>query len=149
MKFISEPYMQSKMQAKKQTRLWQLGLFLCLIICAQLVQARPLIPESFMSVAPQKCVAMKQGNSCFVTVEVEWQLPNTGHYCLHSSQQKQEIECWDGKSQGRVELDIKALNNVTFIIRAKDGEQPLLSGLIKMAWVYKKKGKPRRSWRLF
>jgi len=133
----------------ENSRLGQLGLLLCLVFFSQVTQAAPGTTQSLMSVKPKQCVAMKQGNACFVVVEVKWKLPRSGQYCLYSSQQKQAIECWSGQTQGRIELDVEARDNVSFVIRAKNAEQPLLSGLIKMAWVYKKKGKPRTSWRLF
>jgi len=130
-------------------RLGQFGLIVCLMFFSQVTHGAARTAKSSMSVKPTQCVAMKQGNACFVTVEVKWTLPNNGQYCLFSSQQKKAITCWNGKKRGAIELDVEALENVSFVIRAKNTQKPVLTGLIKMAWVYKKKGKPRTSWRLF
>lgn len=116
---------------------------------ANSVSAAPATPEPTMSVQPAQCVSMKQGNPCYVTVEISWNMHDTGHYCLHSTMQKQPIQCWQNQHSAQTEIDIKTSKNVAFSIRQFNHEATLATGFLKLAWVYKKKGKPRTSWRLF
>ena len=111
--------------------------------------AAPATPEPLMSVEPTQCVAMKQGNPCYIMVTVSWNMHDAGDYCLHSTMQKQAIRCWNNQTSGQAELDIKTTHNVAFSIRQRANETALATDMLKLAWVYKKKGKPRTSWRLF
>ncbi|MCG7532388.1 DUF3019 domain-containing protein [Psychrobium sp. MM17-31] len=112
-------------------------------------QAMPATPDPKLVVQPEQCVAMKQGNPCFASVEIAWKMPEQGHYCLYSNMQQQAIRCWKNHNAGQAEFEVKATNNVVFTIRQANEESVLATGLMKLAWVYKKKGQPRRSWRLF
>lgn len=137
------------MKVISHVKWYMLTTIVCMLAMSKPTSAAPGMPEESLSVNPQQCVAMKQGTPCFTTVEVRWHLPQSGHYCLHSSQQQQALRCWKNQAQGHTELEIKAIDNVTFSVRRIDDSKVLVSGFIKLAWVYKKKGRPRTSWRLF
>jgi len=113
------------------------------------IQAETDMPETQLAVTPKQCVALLQGQTCYVTVELNWQVINKGNYCIYSSQQQDPIQCWDSKRQGEVKREFSAKSNLRFFLRQINTRTNLAKAEVKMAWVHKKKGKPRKSWRMF
>lgn len=118
-----------------------------------------LVPMSFvanaaelqanMSVSPEQCVAMSQGQECYVSVELTWNVNVPGNYCLYSSAQKNALSCWNSSMQGSYKKAFNTRMNLEFSLKRQSEQQTLVTSVVKMAWVHKKKGQPRTSWRLF
>lgn len=105
--------------------------------------------KALMNISPEQCVAMSQGQSCYVAVELTWQVDVPGDYCLYSSAQENSLRCWSNVSEGQFTQAFNTKVNLTFHLKQQNATQPLVTSVVKMAWVHKKKGQPRTSWRLF
>ena len=122
-------------------------------------QANPFLPDMKVALEtsvtpklllnPDQCVALMQGQECYVTVQMRWTGLTKDAYCLYSSQQKQALHCWKNLANGMLKYAFNAKKNIHLSIKQKNSKLVLIRAQVKMAWVYKKKGKPRMSWRMF
>ncbi len=124
------------------------GVILFSILSFQ-IQANSLDVEPKLTIVPEQCVALLQGQACYVTVELNWQTPVTGDYCLYSSLNTHPIRCWRDKRMGRLKQEFVSKNNIEFFLQKSSSKENIANIEIKMAWVHKKKGRPRTSWRMF
>ncbi|MCJ8318466.1 MAG: DUF3019 domain-containing protein [Colwellia sp.] len=147
---------------QKYHLLMLLGLTL---IIAKPVHASPLVFENTLAakleqtlatknnvnltVSPEQCVAMQQGQNCYVAIELNWRAELAGNYCLYSSSEQQPLQCWNNRDNGKVKKDFTTKTNLIFFLKKQDGQQNIATAKVKMSWVHKKKGKPRKSWRMF
>jgi len=133
------------------------------------IQAEPTDSNAWLKIIPEQCVALLQGQECYVTVELSWRTTVSGNYCLYSSLNMKALRCWENKKIGEFKQEFSSKNNIKFYLtHKKDLENKqgnaqkndaissfnfrlndVASAEIKMAWVHKKKGKPRTSWRMF
>lgn len=105
--------------------------------------------QASMQVQPDQCVAMQQGQPCYVSVALTWQVQTPGNYCLHIVGKEPAINCWQNSNQGEFQQAFTSKVNLAFALRRQDERQALATAVVKMAWVHKKKGQARKSWRLF
>lgn len=105
--------------------------------------------EAKMKVNPDQCVAMLQGQPCYVSVELQWEIQKAGNYCLYVSGKNKALTCWQNSNTGEFKKAFTSKVNLIFSLRRQDEVQPVAQARVKMAWVHKKKGQPRKSWRLF
>jgi hypothetical protein len=115
------------------------------IACVQVANAN----ETTLHLNPPQCVAIHQGQTCYVDIELQWRAPSIGKYCLFSSQQSEPLRCWMQSDQGQFEREIVAQRNVVFFLRKEKNNDVLATRELEMAWVYKKSAKARSSWRMF
>ena len=125
-----------------------LGMIIFSLLSFQ-VTADALDIEPKLTIVPEQCVALLQGQACYVTIELNWQAPVRGDYCLYSSLSARPIQCWQAKKVGELKQEFVSKNNIKFFLRPKNSTENIANIEIKMAWVNKKKGKPRTSWRMF
>ena len=102
-----------------------------------------------LDVNPQQCVALTQGQQCYIDVELSWEASTKGDYCLYSSLQEQPIYCWFQQKQGVYSQEFSSNSNIEFTLKARDSNNILASNQIEMAWIHKKKGQPSMWWRIF
>lgn len=100
-------------------------------------------------VSPQQCVAMRQGQTCYVDVTIKWQAANVGDYCLHASTTSKPLQCWQQIQNAKFSQEMASKENITFTLQAKHSETILAKGSLAMAWVYDKKSRKNVSWRMF
>ena len=124
------------------------GVILFTILSFQ-VPADPFKVEPKLTIMPEQCVALLQGQACYVTVELNWQTPVAGDYCLYSSLDSRPLQCWRDKKKGMLKQEFVSKNNIEFFLRLLSSKENIANIEIKMAWVHKKKGRPRTSWRMF
>lgn len=124
-----------------------ISLMLLLLVLSFVSKATDL--KGTMSVQPEQCVAMSQGQSCYVTVELSWEVEALGNYCLYTSAQSQALKCWHNTTSGEFKQSFDSKVNLNFSLKNQHEQATLASAVVKMAWVHKKKGRPRTSWRLF
>ncbi len=105
--------------------------------------------QASMSVNPDQCVAMSQGQSCYVAVELSWKVQSPGNYCLYTQGQSKALNCWQNSFEGEFKKAFNSKVNLNFSLRRQDEKISLATAVVKMAWVHKKKGQPRKSWRIF
>ncbi len=128
------------------TRVFGMTLF---IIMSFQIQANSIDIKPTLSIVPEQCVALLQGQACYVTVELNWQTPEQGNYCLYSSLNIRPIQCWQDKKVGELKQEFVSKNNIKFFLRLRNSKENIANIEIKMAWVHKRKGRPRTSWRMF
>jgi len=113
--------------------------------------------KPWLKIVPEQCVALLQGQECYVSVELNWQANTNGDYCLYSSLTTNALQCWRDKRQGEFKQEFVSKTNIKFFLKVKQKkgnkkvrkQANIAAAEIKMAWVHKKKGKPRTSWRMF
>ena len=105
--------------------------------------------QASMKVSPEQCVAMRQGQACYVSVELSWQVDIPGNYCLYTAGESKALNCWINSSVGEFKKSFDSKVNVEFSLRRQNESLSVATAVVKMAWVHKKKGQPRKSWRIF
>jgi hypothetical protein len=105
--------------------------------------------QASMKVSPQQCVAMRQGQACYVSVELSWQVDTPGNYCLYTAGNAKALNCWINTTTGELKKSFDSKINVEFSLRRQNESLSVATAVVKMAWVHKKKGQPRKSWRIF
>ena len=102
-----------------------------------------------MTVTPDQCVAMTEGQTCYVDIEIKWQSSNVGDFCLFRSGKEGAIRCWSQKSQGEFQQEMASKTNVVFSLHRQQDLLLLTKTEVVMAWIHQKRGKPTNWWRLF
>ncbi len=105
--------------------------------------------QASMRVNPEQCVAMRQGQACYVSVELSWQVDTPGNYCLYTSGDNKALNCWLNTTTGELKKSFDSKVNLEFSLRRQNESLSVATAVVKMAWVHKKKGQPRKSWRIF
>jgi hypothetical protein len=105
--------------------------------------------QASMNVSPEQCVAMRQGQACYVSVQLSWQVDAPGNYCLYTSGDTSALNCWENTTSGVLKKSFDSKVNLIFSLRRQNESSSVASAVVKMAWVHKKKGQPRKSWRIF
>lgn len=100
-------------------------------------------------VTPGQCVAIVQGDDCYLNVKISWRSKQAAEYCLYSSQQTKALRCWQQSQQGELRKEFVLSEDVVLYLKSHKDGQVLAKKFIEMAWVYKKNGRSRASWRMF
>ena len=95
---------------------------------------------------PEKCVSLRQGQTCYLDIELSWSAKTTGVYCIFASTLERPLRCWDGFLEGKIITEFSSNENTWFYL--KKGQETLAQVELKMAWVYKRKRSPS-TWRVF
>lgn len=98
---------------------------------------------------PKQCVALTQGQQCYVDVSLTWSSPEKGNYCLFSTQQSKPLFCWLGEANGQYTQEFESDKNVVYTLRLQGSDRDRATQLLKVTWVHQKKGQPRLRWRIF
>ena len=98
---------------------------------------------------PKQCVSLHQGQTCYVTVDLQWQTKVKGHYCLYQQPNPSPIQCWQQSQQGAVKKEIATDSDVIFVLNNETTSQVIAENRLTISWVYQKKQKSRLTWRLF
>lgn len=105
--------------------------------------------QAIMKVSPEQCVGMQQGQACYVSVQLNWQVDVPGNYCLFKEGDSTALYCWLNVSNGEFTKAFNSRVNLSFSLKRQNESIMLATAVVKMAWVHKKKGQPRKSWRIF
>ena len=92
---------------------------------------------------------MRQGQACYVSVELSWQVDTPGNYCLYTTDNTKALNCWLNSTAGELKKSFDSKVNLEFSLRRQNDSLSVATAVVKMAWVHKKKGQPRKSWRIF
>ena len=105
--------------------------------------------EESLSLTPTQCVALTQGQRCYLDATLSWSAPTKGDYCLFSSQQEAPLFCWQDQNQGRLSREFATARNIVFSLRLKGSVDLKATQQLKVTWVHQKRGQPRVWWRIF
>jgi hypothetical protein len=136
---------------KKSSEKSFLGYILAvlLVACASAASAAEPPITAKLVLSPKQCIALHQGQRCYVDIEISWVAQRQADYCLFSSQQQDALMCWSDQATGSFKREIVAIDNVGFRLKQSGREEILSTGELEMAWVYKKNSRARSSWRMF
>lgn len=104
---------------------------------------------SQLSVKPDRCIALHQGQVCYQTITLKWQTPTYGEYCLFDQRQAKPLLCWVGDQKNMHVQEFTSSQSVSYHIRTKASNKKVSEVRIKVAWVYQSNRKSSSSWRLF
>jgi hypothetical protein len=102
-----------------------------------------------LAIKPTQCVSMRQGQDCFVNVDVSWQVDKKGDYCLYSTQASTPLKCWSNSHIGNFQADIFVTQNVTFTLKSQNNNVSIISSVLELAWVHTTQRLSHSSWRVF
>ncbi len=122
-----------------------LGCYLC--CCISVTNADN--SSTSLTVKPERCIALQQGQTCYVRLSFKWITPTTGEYCLFDESRTKPLVCWSGNATDSYKLMFRSDKNVNYQIRSKLGEQTLAEALVKISWIYKSNTSSTSRWRLF
>lgn len=102
-----------------------------------------------LTVTPDKCVTLRQGQTCYQTLQIEFEAMTTGDYCLKIVGQPSAIQCWSDVNSAQHRYALASDRAVDFEI--VNGEQVTLAAVhVVVSWVYKQsRHRSRSGWRLF
>jgi hypothetical protein len=121
--------------------------YLSILPLTLFLQASVDANEPVLSITPDKCVALRKGQTCYQTLNVNFIASENGDYCLRISNQTTPLQCWQGVSSLNYQYRLASKSDVEFEII--DEQQSIVaSSSVTIAWVYKK-SRARSRWRLF
>ena len=136
----------------KQTRttlIWPLASIVAWLCFTTLTMQSAYAQQDQLTLLPAQCVAMQQGQDCYVTVELNWSSKVADDYCLYADNRAAPLQCWKTRQTGIFKGEIKTKQSIDFQLSTPDRTVILSTAQLTVAWVHKKKGKPRTSCRLF
>jgi len=105
--------------------------------------------KEILNLTPQQCVALTQGQKCYVDVTLDWRAPVKDNYCLYSTQQTAPLFCWQQQSQGQYKQEFAADKNIVFTLKVRSSSETKAEQKLKVTWVHQKRGQPSLWWRIF
>lgn len=106
-----------------------------------------------LTIKPNQCVSLHQGQKCSVSVDISWQVNKAGDYCLYSSVQGKKLNCWFMKKSGNFKQALVIDKDVTFTLNSMDNNaengEVIASAVLELAWVHKKSRLSHSAWRVF
>jgi len=121
--------------------------YLIILPLALMLQSTVGAAEPVLTITPNKCVALRKGQTCYQQLNIKFIAPVIGEYCLRISDQAEPLRCWDGVESIAYQYRLASKTDMAFeIIDAADTK--IASELVTIAWVYKK-SQTRSRWRLF
>ncbi len=105
--------------------------------------------QNQLSVSPERCIALRKGQTCYQDVKFKWHTKIVNDYCLVNKTTNTTLKCWLNANSGHFDLDHQAVETHTFILKTKTDSSVLASVKITVAWVYNSVKRSKASWRLF
>jgi hypothetical protein len=126
-----------------------LGMFLLWTFAISNSLAQEQKQAGNLTISPKQCVALNQGNTCYIDVDVSWQTDLSDDYCLYVDDIEKPLICWEQASQGEYQLDLSSKQNIVISLKSKTTDRQVASAELEIAWVYKKNNRRHSSWRMF
>lgn len=124
------------------------GRVLLIVSSAILVQVASA-EEFLLSSKPSKCISLNEGLICYQNIQVQWQTPEIGDYCLVQSNSNQVLNCWEQQRKGQLKFEFSERQSEAYVLRRKDQSDDLANMRIDVKWVYKRKRRDRLRWKVF
>jgi hypothetical protein len=126
-----------------------IGLFILLTCSANSVQADTHQQNKNLVVSPKRCVALRQGQTCYQEVTFKWQQLQIGDYCLVELPTQEVLKCWQQSRSGEFDFDFQYSQSTIFALRKEGHQQNVSETPITVSWVFKSSKRPKSSWKLF
>ena len=101
------------------------------------------------SALPERCVVVRKGQTCHLTVNFAWQLKANSDICLLEDGASEPLRCWYNVKQGALSLRFASEHSMRYVLFDSRMEKPVAQITIPVAWVYQNDRRTRASWRLF
>lgn len=124
------------------------GRVLLLVSSTMLVQVASA-EEVLLSSKPSKCISLNEGLVCYQNIQVQWQAPDIGDYCLVQTSSNQVLNCWEQQRKGQFKFEFSERQSEDYVLRQKDQGNDLADMRIDVKWVYKKNRRDRLRWKVF
>ena len=102
-----------------------------------------------LKVTPTPCVALRQGQKCYLEVTFSWQQPQVSNYCLVNITTNKTIKCWQQQTKGELSFDFQSKLTNNFALRNQESTTDIAQATIPVVWVYKSSIRAKSTWRLF
>ena len=102
-----------------------------------------------LEVTPERCIALRKGQKCYLEVTFSWQHPQISDYCLVNTTTNKTIKCWQQQAKGKFNFDFQSTLTNDFALRKPKSTVNLAQATIPVAWVYKSSKRAKATWRLF
>jgi len=99
-----------------------------------------------LSSQPISCVTLRQGQPCYIRLEVTWEADAPITACLTSSSSEAGA-CWENEQTGDFEVNLYLSETTEWVMQDSSGHR-LGDVAVSVAWVYESR-RGRRNWRLF
>lgn len=117
-------------------------LLLCILVTPSVNAS-----EVKLTVTPDKCVALRKGQTCYQTLRIKFTSSNIGDYCLGIAGQSKTLQCWSRITSAEYRYELAASEAADFeVIDAN--QSAVASAKVTISWVYKQT-RSRSRWRLF
>lgn len=131
---------------------WLISLALC-FVCLQLIStlatADEVVSTVELSIKPNRCVALHEGQDCYQHIVIRWRSASIGQYCLLNELSEEELKCWSPSDTGIFRYDFRSNKSVSFILMSMPDGTVIATSEMLVAWVYKSRKRQRMNWRLF
>ena len=109
-----------------------------------------------LSVVPDRCISLLQGQTCYLGVRFRWKLQDidttnaNNTICLWREGESVAMTCWEGEFEGVFRYSLEAAETTSFHLVSGNGQQPIIgSTKVTISWVYNKRKSKSSRWRLF
>lgn len=103
--------------------------------------------EVRLTVTPDKCVALRKGQTCYQTIRIKLTTSNMGDYCIRIAEQATKLQCWNGITSAEYRYELAASRAIDFEV-IDTNQSAVASARVTISWVYKQ-SRSRSRWRLF
>lgn len=122
-------------------------LMLCLLISKHASANQPLAKFE-LSALPNKCVALREGRTCFAKIALRFSVLKPGKYCIKQHGEDIVLYCEVIERYGLFNVDFQSKTTMAYTLIEQSTQLELASAIIDVAWVHHKTSKKRR-WRIF
>lgn len=122
---------------------------LSLIIFSFALAQNARAEEPLLSSKPSKCISLSQGLVCYQHIQMQWQTPDIGDYCIVQIDSNRKLQCWQQQRKGRFEFEFAEKQSQVYALRRQGENLDLAKTLVDLKWVYKNKHRDRLRWRVF
>lgn len=124
-------------------------LLYCLLVGKQVSAKELTLTDKVVFTAlPEQCVTLRQGRSCFATVELQWQSPSKQSFCLYQEGEDKQLGCWKNNNNVQVKIDFESNKSVKYQLRKEVNNKVVAEAQVEVSWQHKNTARKRR-WRLF
>jgi hypothetical protein len=108
-----------------------------------------LLDNNMLTITPTRCVALRQGQTCYLEAHIIWKTSKKGDYCLVNLTTGALNQCWKNKSSGQLLLDFEGSSSNDFALQEESNGNEIALGQIIVAWVFSSSKRNKSNWKLF
>ena len=124
-------------------------LLYCLLGCKQVSATELTVADNVgFTALPEQCVTLRQGRSCFATVELQWQSPSKQSFCLYQEGNDKQLGCWKNSDNVQIKIDFESNKSIKYQLRKEINNKVVAEAQVEVSWQHKNTARKRR-WRLF